>query len=74
MNEVIDDEKDINNEIFLNYLKYPNPLFLVKDLIRAKQDKNEKLENNIVHGLIDLRNNFNRKSEKCCQYCWKCWT
>ena len=69
MNEVIDDEKDANNEIFLNYLRYPNALFLVKDKNKNKQDKNEKLENNIVNGLIDLRNNFNRKFEKCCQYC-----
>ena len=69
MNEVIDDEKDTNNEIFLNYLRYPNALFLVKDKNKNKQDKNEKLENNIVNGLIDLRNDINRKSEKFCQYC-----
>ena len=69
MNEVIDDEKDTNNEIFLNYLRYPNALFLVKDKNKNKQDKNEKLENNIVNGLIDLRNDINRKSEKCCQHC-----
>ena len=69
MNEVIDDEKDTNNEIFLNYLRYPNALFLVKDKNKNKQDKNEKLENNIVNGLIDLRNDINRKSEKCYQYC-----
>ena len=28
MNEIIADEKDTNNEIFLNYFKYQNPSFL----------------------------------------------
>ena len=32
-----------------------------KDLISAKQDKNEKLVNNINNGLIGLRNDINRK-------------
>ena len=36
-------------------------MFLVKDLISAKQDKNEKLVNNINDGLIDLWNVINRK-------------
>ena len=39
MNTIIADEKDINNEILINYFNYQNPLFLVKDLISAKQDK-----------------------------------
>ena len=50
MNEIIADKKDINNGILLNYFKYQNPLFLVKDLISAKQNKNEKLVNNINNG------------------------
>ena len=58
MNEIIADEKDINNE---NIFKYQNPSFLVKDLISAKQNKNEELVNNINNGLIDLRNDINRK-------------
>ena len=41
------DEKDINDKIFWNYFKYKNPSFYGKDLIRAKQDKNEQLVNNI---------------------------
>ena len=43
MNEIIAHEKDINNEIFWNYFKDQNPSFLAKDLIRAKQSKNEQL-------------------------------
>ena len=39
MNEIIADEKDINDEIFWNYFKYQNPSFLAKDLIRAKLSK-----------------------------------
>ena len=45
----------------MNYFHYQNPLFLVKDLISAKQDKNEKIVNNINDGLIDLRKDINRK-------------
>ena len=33
--------------------------FLIKDLISGKQDKNEKLVDNINDGLIDLRNDTN---------------
>ena len=61
MNEIIADQKDINNEIFLNYYKYQNQLLLVKNLIGANQIKNVKLVNNINNGLIDLRNDINRK-------------
>ena len=60
MSEIIAGKKDINNKIFLNYFRYQNPLFLVRDLISAEQDKNEKLVNNINDGLIDLRNSVNR--------------
>ena len=35
MNKTIANKKDINDEIFWNYLKYQNPTFLAKDLIRA---------------------------------------
>ena len=45
----------------MNYFNYRNPLLLIKDLISAKQNKNEKLVNNINNGLIDLRKDINRK-------------
>ena len=54
-------EKDINDQTFWNYFKYHNLLFSVKDLIRAKQDKNEKLVNNINDRFIDWRNVVIRK-------------
>ena len=41
MNEIIANEKDINNEIFWHYFRYQNPLVLAKDLITAMQAKND---------------------------------
>ena len=61
MDEIIADEKDINDDIFWNYFKYQNPLFLAKDLIRATNAENKKLVNNINDGLIDSRKDINRK-------------
>ena len=58
-NEIFD-KYLINNEIFLDYFKYQNPSFLVKDLISAKQNKNEKSVYNINSGLNDLRRDINR--------------
>ena len=55
MNKIIAYEEDINNEIFINYFNYQNPLRLVKDLISTKQDKNEKIVSNNNDRLIDLR-------------------
>ena len=61
MNKVTADKQDINNKIFLDYFKYQSPSFLVKDLISAQQNKDQKLVNNINNRLIDLRNDINRK-------------
>ena len=38
-------------------------MLLIKDLISAKQNKNEQLVNNFNNELIDLRNDFNRKKK-----------
>ena len=53
-NEIIVDKKDVNYDIFWKHFKYQNPSFLAKNVIRAKQPKNEQLVNNIDDGLIDL--------------------
>ena len=55
-------KKNRTNEMLSSYY-YHNPLFLIKDLISAKQNKNEKLvyNYNINKRLTDLRNNINRK-------------
>ena len=47
--------------MFWNYFKCKNPSFLVKDLIRVKQAKNQQLAKNINDGLIDLRNAIIKK-------------
>ena len=54
MNKIIADKKDINDEIFQNYLEKSS--FLAIDLIGATQGKNEQLVSKINDGLIDLVN------------------
>ena len=56
-------KKDINDEMFWNYFKYQSLSFLEKDLLEAKQAKNEQLVNNINDTLIGLRNVFIRKKK-----------
>ena len=55
MNELITDEKDMNDKIFENYCKYQNPSVLAKDQIRAAQPKNQQLVSDVNDGLIHLR-------------------
>ena len=63
INEIRADEKDISDdEIFRNYFRYHNPLFFAKDVLRAKQAKNEQLVNNINGGFIELRNTIIKKN------------
>ena len=52
MNELITDEKDMNDKIFENYFKYQNPSVLAKDQIRAAQPKNQQLVSDVNDGLI----------------------
>ena len=60
MNEIIFNEKDINDEIFWNYSKYENPSVWEKYLFKVTQAKNKDLVNNVNNELIDLRNATNR--------------
>ena len=59
--EIIAKEKDINDEIFWDYFKYQVLSLLAKDLISATQAKNEQIVNILNDGLIDLRNDINRR-------------
>ena len=61
MNEIMTEEIDINDETFWNHLKYQIPSFLAKDLITAKQVKNEKLVNNVNERFINWKNAINKK-------------
>ena len=51
LNQIITDEKDINDKLFWDYFKHQRPLFLVK-LFKAK---NQQRVNNINDALIYLR-------------------
>ena len=62
MNKMITDEKAINGEIFCNYFDYHSPSFLAKDLLKAKQAKNQQLLNHINDSFIGLRNSHNKKN------------
>ena len=61
MDEIETGEKDIKNEeLFWYYLKYQSPSFLVKNLLKAKQTKNELILNEVNDALIDLKNVISR--------------
>ena len=45
INEIINEKKDINNEIFAEYFGYQNPSFLAKDLFNVNQGKYEEIIN-----------------------------
>ena len=55
------DKNKINDETFWNYFKHQSLSFLAKELLKAKQDKNDQFVNNINNSLIDLRNSVIRK-------------
>ena len=63
MNEIIADKKNINNQIFLDYFKYQNWSFLVKDLISSKWIKNGNENENlkkVVH-IVEKTLDFNKQ-------------
>ena len=51
--------KNINEEIFRNYFKYQIPSFLVKDLLKADKNKNDKIEYLIIRELIKFMEDIN---------------
>ena len=61
INEVINDEKDINNKIFNEYFGYQNPSFLAKDLIKTNQSKNKQIVKKTIDSINDLKNSNIRK-------------
>ena len=56
INEIINDEKDINSEIFDEYFGYQNPSSLIEDLIKANQTKNNKIVNQTIDSINELKN------------------
>ena len=60
-NEIENEEKNINEQIFNEFFNYQYPSFSVKDLYEGNQNKNAKIVKNINESLINLRNSINSK-------------
>ena len=60
-NEIENEEKNINEQIFTEFFNYQYPSFSVKDLYEGNQNKNAKIVKNINESLINLRNSINSK-------------
>ena len=54
VNTIVYNEKNISNEIFRNYFKYQNQLFLLKD--SDNSNRKEQILNNISDLITDLQN------------------
>ena len=59
LNQIINEDKNINEVIFRNYVKHQNPSSLVKDLLKAK--KNDKTKYMIINELIKLMEDIHLK-------------
>ena len=57
----MNEEKNINKEVFRSYFKYQNPSSLRKDLFKADKNKNDKIKYMIINELIKLMENINIK-------------
>ena len=51
----------MNTEIFIEYIKYQNPSYLIKDLYFSRGTRKEKIVNYVNNAFIDLRNAVHRK-------------
>ena len=60
-NEIKNEEKSINEQIFNELFNYHYPSFLIKDLYEENKSKNDKIVRNINESLINLRNSINSK-------------
>ena len=61
LNKTINEEKNINEQIFRNYLLYQTPSYLTKVLYDRDEIKNNEIIKNINNGMIELRNSINSK-------------
>ena len=66
VNKIINDKKNINNEIFRRYLEYQNPIVFAKYLRKANQAKNELIVHQVTDALIDFKNDDIKNF-------WKSW-
>ena len=61
LNEIVNEEKYINENIFRDYFRYQNPSSLVKDLFRANKNNNDKTKCLIIIELIKIMEGINIK-------------
>ena len=61
LNEIKNEEKNINELIFIEYFNYLSPSFLVNDLCEENQNKNNIIVKYINESLINIRNSTNSK-------------
>ena len=61
LNKTINEEKNINEQIFRNYLLYQTPSYLTKVLYDRDEIKNNEIIKNTNNGMIELRNSINSK-------------
>ena len=61
INEIMNDEKIINNEILSEYFRYQNSSYLAKHLIKTNQFKNKQIVKQSIDSINDLRNSITRK-------------
>ena len=61
LNEIVNEEKYINEKIFRDYFRYQNPSSLVKDLFRANKNNNDKTKCLIIIELIKIMEGINIK-------------
>ena len=54
LNEIVNEEKNVNEEILRNYFEYQNPSSSVKDLFKADKNKNVETKYLIINELIKL--------------------
>ena len=61
LDEIKNEEKKINSQIFKEYFHYQSSSFLTKDLCEDNQIKDDRIVKDLNDSLIDLRNSVNRK-------------
>ena len=61
INEIINDEKGINNEILNEYFGYQNPSFLAKDLTKTDRSKYKQIVKQTVGSVNNFRSSIIKK-------------
>ena len=60
--EIKNDEKNINEQIFKEFLLYHTPLFLAKELYNNNQNTSDEIVKYLNDALIEFKKDINRKN------------